>query len=154
MLPMLNIVAIKFLCLSMFQIEWVQQQHEKVRKKRDFTGPDFTSVFGGPGDFSSLFDAPNPAPRSPLIRESGYFPSSNVFPDPLFREQWYLVSPKPKFSPFTIDRPTSPLLENERNEALFYYEGGKIYLGWKRKASNSEQHTIFQIATHPDTNHT
>ncbi|KAI5722116.1 hypothetical protein M8J76_003929 [Diaphorina citri] len=71
-------------------IEWVQQQHEKVRKKRDFTGPDFTSVFGGPGDFSSLFDAPNPAPRSPLIRESGYFPSSNVFPDPLFREQWYL----------------------------------------------------------------
>lgn len=72
------------------QVQWVQQQHEKKRKKRDFTNPDF-SVFGGPGDFSNFFNA-NPEPRSPLIRQAGFrsFSSPNVFPDPLFREQWYL----------------------------------------------------------------
>uniref|UniRef100_A0A8D8XPL7 furin n=1 Tax=Cacopsylla melanoneura TaxID=428564 RepID=A0A8D8XPL7_9HEMI len=73
------------------QVDWVQQQHEKVRKKRDFTNPDF-SVFGGEGDFRSLFDS-NPEPRSPLIPQTsfrGFSSSSNVFPDPLFREQWYL----------------------------------------------------------------
>lgn len=63
----------------------MQQQHEKVRKKRDYT----TLGGGGyPSQRVSLLR--NVAPESRIeYRDTA---THNFFPDPLFKEQWYLVS--------------------------------------------------------------
>lgn len=73
------------------QVHWFQQQHEKKRKKRDFENAPYAFV-----GFPPLFDF-RPRSRhigttqqSPRIRAS--LPLQNLFTDPLFKEQWYLVS--------------------------------------------------------------
>ncbi|XP_063223097.1 furin-like protease 2 isoform X2 [Bacillus rossius redtenbacheri] len=64
------------------EVAWVQQQHEKVRKKRDFEDfqsfSDFPSFFGGSGAASQ---------RHVQYRGIG---ARDLFPDPLYKEQWYL----------------------------------------------------------------
>ena len=60
----------------------MQQQHEKVRRKRDYSTFD--------QDFVRFPDPRSIAPGSRVnYRDTG---SHNIFPDPLFKEQWYLVS--------------------------------------------------------------
>ncbi|RZF37214.1 hypothetical protein LSTR_LSTR011064, partial [Laodelphax striatellus] len=71
----------------MRKVLWVQQQHEKVRIKRDF-GDSFSS-FGS--DFSSFYgdsDVQVSASHHPHYRGAPGGPT--VFPDPLYKEQWYL----------------------------------------------------------------
>lgn len=74
----------------------MQQQHEKKRKKRDFPGPNLPStVFAGSTDFFQQQTSGGPlAPfaQSQSFRRLGGNSVHNVFPDPLFKEQWYLVS--------------------------------------------------------------
>lgn len=66
------------------QVHWMQQQHEKVRKKRDYT--TLGSAYSN--QRASLLR--NVAPESRIeYRDTG---AHNFFPDPLFKEQWYLVS--------------------------------------------------------------
>ncbi|KPU75290.1 uncharacterized protein Dana_GF19273, isoform B [Drosophila ananassae] len=85
-------------------VEWMQQQHEKVRRKRDGPYQDLPTyspynVLRPPGSFAV---DPNPhlsfSPESLSLathssrmeyRDVG---SHSIFPDPLFKEQWYLVS--------------------------------------------------------------
>ncbi|EDS41847.1 proprotein convertase subtilisin/kexin type 4, furin [Culex quinquefasciatus] len=59
----------------------MQQQHEKIRKKRDYSTFD--------QDFVRFPDPRSIAPGSQRVnyRDTG---SHNIFPDPLFKEQWYL----------------------------------------------------------------
>lgn len=82
----------------------MQQQHEKVRRKRDGPYQDLPTyspynVLRPPGSFAV---DPNPhlsfSPESLSLathssrmeyRDVG---SHSIFPDPLFKEQWYLVS--------------------------------------------------------------
>ncbi|XP_065224139.1 furin-like protease 2 [Planococcus citri] len=67
-------------------VHWVEQQHEKKRKKRDFTSFDNT----GPVVDYSYYD---PTGLQRQLGPLGHYrgPSQhNVFPDPLFKEQWYL----------------------------------------------------------------
>lgn len=60
----------------------MQQQHEKIRKKRDYT-----TLGSYPNQRASLLR--NVAPDSRVeYRDTN---SHNFFPDPLFKEQWYLV---------------------------------------------------------------
>ncbi|XP_052566318.1 furin-like protease 2 isoform X1 [Culex pipiens pallens] len=65
------------------EVRWMQQQHEKIRKKRDYSTFD--------QDFVRFPDPRSIAPGSQRVnyRDTG---SHNIFPDPLFKEQWYLVS--------------------------------------------------------------
>uniref|UniRef100_A0A1B6CCM9 furin n=1 Tax=Clastoptera arizonana TaxID=38151 RepID=A0A1B6CCM9_9HEMI len=67
------------------QVRWVQQQHEKKRHKRDFRD-EFSSF----GDFSSFFGGNTQnlgVHHHPQYRGVS---TPNIFPDPLFKEQWYL----------------------------------------------------------------
>lgn len=60
----------------------MQQQHEKIRRKRDYSTFD--------QDFVRFPDPRSIAPGSRVnYRDTG---AHNIFPDPLFKEQWYLVS--------------------------------------------------------------
>lgn len=72
------------------QVHWFQQQHEKKRKKRDFGAASYP--FAGYQPFFSDF---GPRPRQAALfhrqRNRGV-PLQNLFTDPLFKEQWYLVS--------------------------------------------------------------
>lgn len=62
----------------------MQQQHEKVRKKRDYT------TLGGGYQNQRVSLLRNVAPDSRVeYRDTN---AHNFFPDPLFKEQWYLVS--------------------------------------------------------------
>uniref|UniRef100_A0A182M2I0 Peptidase S8 pro-domain domain-containing protein n=1 Tax=Anopheles culicifacies TaxID=139723 RepID=A0A182M2I0_9DIPT len=64
------------------EVRWVQQQHEKPRYKRDYSTFDQDFVrFPG---FRSLVSGTRMAYRDTSTH--------NIFPDPLFKEQWYLVS--------------------------------------------------------------
>jgi hypothetical protein len=64
----------------------VQQQHEKRRKKRDYSEPNFPAF----GDYPAIFGSGlQDQQHQPQYRGIG---PHNVFPDPLFKEQWYLVS--------------------------------------------------------------
>lgn len=77
------------------QVHWVQQQHEKKRRKRDFAGANLPStVFAGSSDFYQ--QQTSGGPLSPLAQGQAFRRLGNsvhnVFPDPLFKEQWYLVS--------------------------------------------------------------
>ncbi|KAF4520760.1 hypothetical protein B566_EDAN007389 [Ephemera danica] len=75
----------------MFQVHWVQQQHAKRRVKRDFSafGSDFPTLFGL--DHSAPALAPSRAALSlhPTHRQQ-YRGAGPFFPDPLFKEQWYM----------------------------------------------------------------
>ncbi|XP_016951900.1 furin-like protease 2 isoform X3 [Drosophila biarmipes] len=62
------------------EVKWMQQQHEKVRRKRDGPYQDLPT-------YKSLSLASH-SPRMEYRDVSSHF----VFPDPLFKEQWYLVS--------------------------------------------------------------
>uniref|UniRef100_A0A182IX67 Peptidase S8 pro-domain domain-containing protein n=1 Tax=Anopheles atroparvus TaxID=41427 RepID=A0A182IX67_ANOAO len=63
------------------EVRWVQQQHEKLRFKRDYSTFDQDFVrFPG---FRSLV---SPGSRMAYRDTSTH----NIFPDPLFKEQWYL----------------------------------------------------------------
>lgn len=64
------------------EVHWFQQQHEKKRRKRDFAFPsfsDYPAFFGQAAEAESL--------HRPQYRGIG---PSHLFPDPLFKEQWYL----------------------------------------------------------------
>ncbi|XP_041766317.1 furin-like protease 2 isoform X2 [Anopheles merus] len=62
------------------EVRWVQQQHEKPRFKRDYSTFDQDFVrFPG---FRSLVSGTRMAYRDTSTH--------NIFPDPLFKEQWYL----------------------------------------------------------------
>ncbi|KAF6208084.1 hypothetical protein GE061_016534 [Apolygus lucorum] len=65
-------------------VHWFEQQHEKKRKKRDFTSSGFDSF---PADFSSLFS--NAAVAGSQSHHKT-FRSLTAFVDPLFKEEWYL----------------------------------------------------------------
>lgn len=77
---------------NLFKVRWVMQQHEKIRKKRDYTKvgsspikfPDYTRAV----DPLSLLR--NSAPQSRLQYRNT--DAHLIFPDPLFKEQWYMVS--------------------------------------------------------------
>jgi proprotein convertase subtilisin/kexin type 5 len=72
------------------QVHWFQQQHEKKRKKRDFGAASY-----GFADYQPFFSEFGPRPRQAAAfhrqRNRG-IPLQNLFTDPLFKEQWYLVS--------------------------------------------------------------
>lgn len=69
-----------------FQVHWVQQQHEKKRRKRDYVlGP---SVSPYTEYISEVAPDARPVHGHPRYRAAPVV----TFPDPLFREQWYLVS--------------------------------------------------------------
>ena len=71
------------------QVRWFQQQHEKKRKKRDFVPTSFAFA-----DYPTFFDEFGPRSRQATYhrqRNRGV-PLQNLFTDPLFKEQWYLVS--------------------------------------------------------------
>lgn len=61
----------------------MQQQHEKIRKKRDYS-----QDLKFPGLSSDLFRGVAPQSRIQYRDATTH----NIFPDPLFKEQWYLVS--------------------------------------------------------------
>uniref|UniRef100_A0A1B0GIL1 furin n=2 Tax=Lutzomyia longipalpis TaxID=7200 RepID=A0A1B0GIL1_LUTLO len=71
------------------EVRWFQQQHEKVRKKRDYGTSGTGSIrFPTTGATLSASLLRNIAPESQLqYRDTG---QHNIFPDPLFKEQWYL----------------------------------------------------------------
>lgn len=72
-----------FHIVSTFQVHWFQQQHERVRKKRDYAA-DLYSYQQKYGLLRSI------APSSRIqYRQVG---EPLFFPDPFFKEQWYLVS--------------------------------------------------------------
>ncbi|XP_017011796.3 furin-like protease 2 isoform X3 [Drosophila takahashii] len=62
------------------EVKWMQQQHEKVRRKRDGPYQDLPT-------YKSISLASH-SPRMEYRDVSSHF----IFPDPLFKEQWYLVS--------------------------------------------------------------
>lgn len=86
-----NLLLQTRLCFRL-QVHWFQQQHEKRRKKRDFGAASY--AFADYPPFFSDF-GPRPRPRQATVfhrqRNRG-LPLQNLFTDPLFKEQWYLVS--------------------------------------------------------------
>lgn len=72
-------------CSCCFQVHWAQQQHEKRRKKRDYAVP--TAAASTFTQYLSAI-APQAAPHG----RQRYRAATNTFPDPLYKEQWYLVS--------------------------------------------------------------
>lgn len=87
-LSSLQLFLLYLLFFSLFQVRWFQQQHEKIRKKRDFQRIKF------PGQSSARAD-PLSLLRSITSGSQIQYRSTDshlIFPDPLFKEQWYLVS--------------------------------------------------------------
>lgn len=94
-LNLIHILFLPFFILSSSssspsqKVRWVQQQHEKIRKKRDYQKVRF------PGAASSRVADPLSVLRS--IAQQSHLQYRNTdshltFPDPLFKEQWYMVS--------------------------------------------------------------
>jgi hypothetical protein len=75
--------------VACFQVHWVEQQHEKRRKKRDYSEPNFPAFGDYPSFFGTGASALQEEQHQPQYRGIG---PHNVFPDPLFKEEWYLVS--------------------------------------------------------------
>lgn len=71
------------------EVRWMQQQHEKARKKRDYS-PDIRfpglSFGQNTGVIGNILKGVAPQTRLEYRDASPH----NIFPDPLFREQWYL----------------------------------------------------------------
>ncbi|XP_071450120.1 uncharacterized protein [Hetaerina americana] len=65
------------------QVHWFEQQHEKRRKKRDLTFPSYFDYGEGP-----KITLPDVTHHDQHYRAFGV---SSSFPDPLYKEQWYLV---------------------------------------------------------------
>lgn len=73
----------------------MQQQHEKKRRKRDYPGANLPStVFAGSTDFFQQQSSGGSLSSLGLGQSFRRLGNTvhNVFPDPLFKEQWYLVS--------------------------------------------------------------
>jgi proprotein convertase subtilisin/kexin type 5 len=66
------------------QVQWVQQQHEKKRKKRDYVFRPSVTPFSQ--YFSAAAPGALPSHGHPRYRAAPV----GEFPDPLFKEQWYL----------------------------------------------------------------
>lgn len=94
--------VLKF-CNYVLQVHWFQQQHEKVRKKRDYV--DDPSSLRGMGEYPQFaLDQFFPRQRQqqqqqiyPTVQQyhrqrNRGIPIQSLFTDPLFKEQWYLVS--------------------------------------------------------------
>lgn len=89
-------VALVLVSGTHIQVRWVQQQHEKIRRKRDYSSlqPEFGAAPAPQHllyarQYDGLLRAV--APQSRLqYRDTGG--AHSIFPDPLFKEQWYLVS--------------------------------------------------------------
>jgi len=75
--------------LCFVQVYWVQQQHEKRRTKRDYSETSFPAFGDYPSFFGTGGGLQEEQQHQPHYRGIG---PHNVFPDPLFKEQWYLVS--------------------------------------------------------------
>lgn len=94
-----------------FQVRWFQQQHEKVRKKRDYTADYYN--YQKFGLLRSI------APQSRLqYRQVG---EPLFFPDPFFKEQWYLVSWTHMPFSFFIGKwkhPENQIINNNQNPTL------------------------------------
>ncbi|XP_046429629.1 furin-like protease 2 isoform X1 [Neodiprion fabricii] len=68
------------------QVHWVQQQHERKRKKRDFSGPSFSF-----SDYPTFSDDYNPRQKQQYHQQKNRGVAfQSLFTDPLFKEQWYL----------------------------------------------------------------
>lgn len=86
------------------QVKWMQQQHEKVRRKRDGPYQDLPtySPYNLLRQHGGYVVDPNPhlsfSPESISLASHSQrmeyrdVSSHFIFPDPLFKEQWYLVS--------------------------------------------------------------
>ncbi|XP_065170470.1 furin-like protease 2 isoform X2 [Atheta coriaria] len=78
------------------QIQWVQQQHEKKRKKRDYVQPStspFVQYFGGVAPGAGIGGPGVAATAGPSRHGQPRYRAAvpaRAFPDPLFKEQWYL----------------------------------------------------------------
>lgn len=72
------------------QVKWVQQQHERKRVKRDFSSPSFPSFASFFGGFSQGSSGGSSSHHNHHRAIGPY----NIFPDPLFKEQWYMVCSK------------------------------------------------------------
>ena len=83
-----------------FQVHWVQQQHEKKRKKRDYAD---SSYFGEFPRFLDEFSSPERPSIIHRQRNRGT-PFQSLFTDPLFKEEWYLVSDSKIFRNFIITK--------------------------------------------------
>lgn len=70
--------------MTFLQVHWFEQQVEKRRVKRDFQYYDGSHGASGSGAY---FGSPSTHSYS-----SPYQSNHGVFPDPLWKEQWYLVS--------------------------------------------------------------
>nr|CAI5824673.1 unnamed protein product [Callosobruchus analis] len=67
------------------KVLWVQQQHEKRRRKRDYVdGPSVSPYSQYISEVAPSASEPHGQPHYRAI-------PSVSFPDPLFREQWYLT---------------------------------------------------------------
>lgn len=71
--------------MTFLQVHWFDQQVEKRRVKRDFQYYD--GSHGGASGSGAYFGSPSTHSYS-----SPYQSNQGVFPDPLWKEQWYLVS--------------------------------------------------------------
>lgn len=69
------------------KVHWVQQQHEKRRTKRDYSETSFPAFGDYPSFFGTGAGVQEEQRHQPQYRGIG---PHNVFPDPLFKEQWYL----------------------------------------------------------------
>ncbi|XP_031779685.1 furin-like protease 2 isoform X2 [Nasonia vitripennis] len=69
-------------------VHWFQQQHERKRKKRDFSAAG-AAGFGDYPPFFRDYD-PRARPESYHRQRNRGVPLQNLFTDPLFKEQWYL----------------------------------------------------------------
>ncbi|XP_059487314.1 furin-like protease 2 [Neocloeon triangulifer] len=68
------------------EVLWVQQQHVKRRVKRDYL-----SDFSPYGTFDSLFSGGVQHSRVAPRDQGSYLGARPFFPDPLFKEQWYMT---------------------------------------------------------------
>lgn len=79
------------------QVRWMMQQHEKIRKKRDtYTPVRFPGQSSRGRDPIALLRS---IARGTHVRLRST-DSHLIFPDPLFKEQWYMVSTKNIFMLF------------------------------------------------------
>lgn len=72
-----------------FKVHWVQQQHERIRKKRDYQKVRF------PGSVTNSRSADPLGLRNIGSQSHIQYRSTDshtFFSDPLFKEQWYMVS--------------------------------------------------------------
>lgn len=72
------------------EVKWVQQQHERVRVKRDFSSPSFPSFSSFFSPFSSGGSSGVSSSHHNHHRAIGPVGPYSPYSDPLWREQWYM----------------------------------------------------------------